>query len=95
MLQDEVKTELVLKGGTRLAFALWKGAGPSARRDCSLVACNLAVGKVGTLSVTGFPSTPVLCLAPDLTPPRSIPFGPSEGEVFDDTKETIAATATA
>lgn len=45
-LQDEVKTELVLKGGTRLAFALWKGAGPNARRNCSLVACNLAVGKV-------------------------------------------------
>ncbi|CAM9234741.1 unnamed protein product [Ectocarpus sp. 4 AP-2014] len=46
--QDEVKTELVLKGGIRLAFALWEGAGLEARRSCSLVACNLAVGKVNT-----------------------------------------------
>ncbi|CBN77747.1 conserved unknown protein [Ectocarpus siliculosus] len=46
--QDEVKTELVLKGGIRLAFALWEGASPEARRSCSLVACNLAVGKVNT-----------------------------------------------
>eukprot|EP00752_Nemacystus_decipiens_P010361 g9231.t1 len=46
--QDEVKTELVLKGGTRLASALWEDASSGARRDCSLVACNLAVGKVNT-----------------------------------------------
>ena len=41
-----MKTELVLKGGTRLASALWEGASSGAQRNCSLVACNLAVGKV-------------------------------------------------
>ena len=63
-----MKTELVLKGGTRLAFALWKGGGPTARRNCSLVACNLAVGKVRALSITVC-LTPVLCRAPDRIPP--------------------------
>lgn len=46
MMKDEAKTELVLKGGTRLAFVLWEGASPAVRRNCSLVVCNLAVGKV-------------------------------------------------
>ncbi|CAM9405226.1 unnamed protein product, partial [Discosporangium mesarthrocarpum] len=44
--QDIVKTELVLLGSTKLAFALWEGGGPETRRNCSLVACNLAMGKV-------------------------------------------------
>ncbi|CAM9093459.1 unnamed protein product, partial [Hapterophycus canaliculatus] len=48
--QDEVKTELVLKGGTRLAFILWEKGSPAVRRDCSLVACNLALGKASPVN---------------------------------------------
>lgn len=52
--QDEVKAELVLQGATRLASALREGASPEARRNCSLVACNLAVGKVSRSTLLEF-----------------------------------------